>query len=194
MQHKWIVLLVATFFQVAATDDTQPDSPVIDATAPPIIFTDVNGRSQRVDEVVGTKEFVLIFTTSESASDILNRQSELLKLANNGTSTIIIDIDCFSTRSEAENKWKELGLKLPIRYDAGGLSSLFQVVGLPFAIMVDQKGILRFSGGTGRTENEKKTFSSLLRMLNTSSNFDVTGLPISHEGLSHFPKCRGKRT
>jgi len=194
MQHKWTLLLAATLFQVTATADTQPVSPVIDETAPPIVFTDVNGRIQRVDEIVDTKEFVLIFTSSESAIDILEMQIELLKLVDNGTSIIIIDIDCFSTRIEAENKWKKLGLQVLIRYDAGGLSSRYRVAGLPFAVMVDQEGILRFYGGTGRTENEKKYFLSLLRMLNSSSSLDVTSLPISNEGLSHFPKCRGKRT
>lgn len=176
-----------------AQHDPQPEYPVIGKAAPRVVFASKVGVVETADSRFDTDALILIFATPESADEVMALQSRLARFADAGLPTLIVDVDCFTTRNDAATLWANRGLFLPLGFDDGGLSGLYRVTGVSYAVLIDHEGILRYLGGLGRTAEQHELFTKLAEELISGARLSVHTLPIAEPGYSHLPDCRGIR-
>lgn len=176
-----------------AQQDDGSRRPVMNDPAPLISFTTVFGVGETPSDLFQTEALVVIFATGQTVDEVIRLQGVLAPLAAAGLPAMVVDVDCFTSRHDARDRWEEAGLILPLRFDSGALAERYDVFGVPFVVMRDGDGILRYRGGTGRSAKDKEAFKWLGQEMLFNKRPSVQALPAGDPSLNHYPKCSGVR-
>lgn len=195
--HRRIACAAATLAVCVAPAAAQPgeprDRPVMNDLAPLITFTTVFGIVETPEDLFANESLFLIFATSQTIGEVIALQKDLAPLAAAGLPAMVVDVDCFTSRHDAKKRWEEAGLILPLRFDAGDLAARYDVRGVPFVVMRDSGGVLRYRGGTGRARQGKVQVGWLAQEMVYGKRPSVQALPVGDTRLMHLPKCSGVR-